>query len=69
MWKGLIPAVLTCTLAIAAQAPPDLGKIGPQVGARVADFSLIDQFGATRSLRSLAGKNGLMLVFFRSADW
>ena len=51
------------------QAQPDVQKIGPQVGERVPDFSLVDQSGATRTLSSLAGKNGLMLVFFRSADW
>jgi peroxiredoxin len=56
-------------LAMGAQAPPDVQQMGPQVGERVPDFSLVDQNGATRTLRSVAGKNGTMLVFFRSADW
>ncbi len=42
---------------------------GPAVGAQVPDFALPDQDGHTRSLRSLMGSKGLMLVFFRSADW
>ena len=49
--------------------PPDVQKLGPQVGARVPDFSLPDQHGQTRTLQSLMGPKGLMLVFFRSADW
>lgn len=56
-------------LAVGAQAPPDVQKMGPQVGERAPDFSLVDQNGATRTLRSVGGKNGTMLVFFRSADW
>ena len=49
--------------------PPDVQKLGPQVGARVPDFSLPDQHGQTRTLQSLMGPKGLMLVFNRSADW
>ena len=49
--------------------PPDVLKLGPQVGARVPDFSLPDQRGQMRTLQSLMGPKGLMLVFYRSADW
>jgi hypothetical protein len=42
---------------------------GPAVGSRVPDFTLPDQNGQARSLHSLMGPKGLMLVFFRSADW
>ncbi|MEW6321404.1 MAG: hypothetical protein AB1635_09980 [Acidobacteriota bacterium] len=53
-----------------AQAPPvDTSRLGPQVGARIPDFSGVDQAGRTQTLQSAAGPNGLMLVFFRSADW
>jgi cytochrome oxidase Cu insertion factor (SCO1/SenC/PrrC family) len=52
------------------QAPlPDVQKLGPQVGGRVPDFTLLDQKGQSRTLASLMGPKGLMLVFFRSADW
>ncbi len=50
-------------------ALPDVQKLGPQVGSRVPDFTLTDQRGQPRTLASLMGPNGLMLVFFRSADW
>jgi len=42
---------------------------GPAVGAHAPDFRLSDQNGRERDLRSLSGRKGLMLVFFRSADW
>jgi cytochrome oxidase Cu insertion factor (SCO1/SenC/PrrC family) len=50
-------------------APPDLQTIGPQVGVKVPSFTLPDQDGQPRSLESLLGPKGAMLVFFRSADW
>jgi cytochrome oxidase Cu insertion factor (SCO1/SenC/PrrC family) len=50
-------------------ALPDVQKLGPQVGARVPEFTLQDQDGRSRTLQSLMGRNGLMLVFYRSADW
>jgi peroxiredoxin len=42
---------------------------GPDVGARIPSFRLPDQTGTAQTLESLKGPNGLMLVFYRSADW
>ena len=42
---------------------------GPEVGAKIPDFSLPDQSGQTRNFAALKGPKGLVLVFFRSADW
>jgi hypothetical protein len=39
------------------------------VGERIPDFMLDDQFGNTWTRESMAGSNGTMLVFIRSADW
>ena len=47
----------------------DVSKLGPQVGQRIPDFSLQDQAGKTWTQRSIMGRNGAMLVFYRSADW
>ena len=47
----------------------DVTRLGPQVGEKVPDFSLPDQHGQTRTLASLMGPKGLVLVFNRSADW
>jgi cytochrome oxidase Cu insertion factor (SCO1/SenC/PrrC family) len=47
----------------------DVETLGPKVGASLPDFSLRDQDGMVRSLKSLLGVNGAVIVFFRSADW
>ena len=47
----------------------DVDRFGPQVGETVPPFSLADQHGAGRDLKSLMGPGGLMLVFSRSAGW
>ena len=60
---------LAIFLGVLAAQAPDVQKIGPPIGARVPAFSLSDQFDRTQTLQSLTKKNGLMLVFFRSADW
>ena len=68
-------AVFAGRPAAARQAPSstrtkvDVSKLGPQVGERVPDFSLKDQNGKTRTLASIMGSKGAMLVFLRSADW
>jgi peroxiredoxin len=48
---------------------PDPHTLGPRIGERVPDFTLTDQQGRSHALTSLMGPKGLMLVFFRSADW
>jgi peroxiredoxin len=47
----------------------DASQIGLSAGAPAPDFSLPDQAGRSRDFASLAGPRGLVLVFFRSADW
>ena len=44
-------------------------SLGPQVGEQVPGFSLPDQNGQIRTLESILGPNGAMLLFYRSADW
>ena len=60
-------------LLIAAQAVvperPDPMRLGPSVGQPLPGFEARDQTGASRNLASLKGPKGLVLVFFRSADW
>jgi hypothetical protein len=62
-----------CALAVASpvagQSTVDVNALGPKVGARAIDFRLVDQSGQPRTLDSVAGPKGTMLVFFRSADW
>jgi len=42
---------------------------GLKVGEKIPEFALPDQTGRDRSFRDLAGSDGLLLVFSRSADW
>jgi peroxiredoxin len=42
---------------------------GPNVGERVPDFRLQDQNGNEKTLASIMGPKGALLVFYRSADW
>jgi hypothetical protein len=42
---------------------------GPEIGEKVPDFSLADQYGKPRALGDLMGRDGLLLVFSRSALW
>src|SRR5260370_29641061 len=44
-------------------------KIGPAVGEKAPTFSIRDQFGRVQTLEILKGRNGTVLLFFRSADW
>lgn len=59
-------AVLFLGLSLAAQAQ----ELGPRIGTKVPDIGTPpDQSGMQRSLSSLMGEKGLVLFFFRSADW
>ncbi len=74
MGIGLMSALAFLTVGRLGAQPPaapaiEVETLGPQVGAMVPDFALPDQHGATRSLKSLMGPKGAILVFFRSADW
>ena len=62
----LLPLLITGPAVLRAQV-----KIatGPAVGTKVPDFEAVDQNGVSRSLKSIMGPKGAMVVFFRSADW
>jgi hypothetical protein len=42
---------------------------GLPVGGRMASFELPDQDGKLRTLGSLLGPKGAIILFYRSADW
>jgi hypothetical protein len=60
---GLVPAVLSAQ----PQAKP-LGT-GPDVGQRIPAFEVVDHSGRSQTFESLKGPKGLLLLFYRSADW
>jgi peroxiredoxin len=61
----MAPVILV--LASAAQKPvrPDTLK----VGKHIPDFHAVDQFGKDRRFGDLVGPKGLVLFFYKSADW
>ena len=69
MRRMLFAIAVVSVLAAWPHAQTSLATLGPQVGQRAIDFSLPDQQDRVRTLKSLAGPKGTMLVFFRSADW
>jgi hypothetical protein len=44
-------------------------SIGLAVGEKAPPFAVRDQFGRVETLETLKGRNGTVLLFFRSADW
>lgn len=63
--------VYACSfLAVAVlAAQTDVSSLGPQVGSVIPAFSGVDQLGRTQTLDSVMGREGAMVVFYRSADW
>jgi peroxiredoxin len=68
---GLIVAL--AGLLSGPSAAEDLGPakdLGPPVGTKAPDIGKrLDQTGMPRTLGDVMGPNGLVLMFFRSADW
>jgi hypothetical protein len=70
---------LFALVSFAAQNPPnsaairhllaDASSIGLGTGVAAPPFTLNDQNGRAQNLETLSGPSGLVLVFFRSADW
>ena len=69
LWALILSGMLQPMAQERGRERIDVSKLGPQVGERVPDFSLVDQVGRARNLQSIMGRRGAMLVFVRSADW
>ena len=73
LFAGFLVGTVAVLLSGAAEAqtlePIDVSALGPQVGEAVPDFALPDQTGTIRTLDSIMGERGAMIVFHRSADW
>lgn len=63
MMRALAPLVALMVIAAPVQAAPVVG------GQLAAGFQPTDAAGTPRSLASLSGPSGLVLVFSRSAGW
>ncbi len=67
----LLASLLLAAAQALAVAPerPDPMQLGPRIGQALPAFEAPDQDGRQRGFTSLKGPKGLVLVFFRSADW
>jgi peroxiredoxin len=64
------PLLLLCAITFAFQpGSPGEDIIGLQPGVKAPQIALPDQTGKPQSFNTLTGPNGLLLLFFRSADW
>jgi peroxiredoxin len=65
-WVAALMVLIGGSFAVTASAEdlgPPIGIVAPDIGTR------LDQTGKPRTLADVMGKNGLVLMFFRSADW
>ena len=66
----LLAHMIAAMLLMTGFGPAAQGQgAGPDVGAQAPSFQATDQSGKNRSFDDLSGENGLLLLFFRSADW
>lgn len=61
--------LLTVAAVLAVPALAASIKVGPQVGSKAPPITATTLAGKPAAMASMAGKNGLVLVFFRSAEW
>ncbi len=61
--------VVAAAFGLIAAAPPPAYDIGPAVGATIPALLVTDAAGKPQTLKSVSGRNGTVLMFFRSAKW
>lgn len=54
---------------LSAQSESKPLSTGPAVGNKIPPFEAVDQTGRRQTFETLRGPNGLLLLFYRSADW
>jgi hypothetical protein len=69
---GLVKLLLILALSLSLSQPSTVQAqetSKKEVGMSAPAFHARDQFGKDQSLSSLMGPKGLVILFFRSADW
>jgi peroxiredoxin len=69
--SAVLPLVLTVVLCPQAARPQYKSEANSilSIGKKIPLLSGADQFGHERSFENLKGPNGLVILFYRSADW
>ena len=62
----LLTTLLTAQNALAAQKSL---PIGPEVGSKAPSISVLNNKNKQETIHSLSAEKGLIILFFRSADW
>jgi hypothetical protein len=63
---SFVALFLVSSIHFAQTTPFD---VGIKVGQKIPSFRLQDQKGIAQEFASLKGSKGVVLLFFRSADW
>lgn len=69
MWRWMVAGTLAAMAPFAFANPEYVELWGPTVGADAPLLAADDQDGNRQTLGTLAGPNGLLVVFSRSVDW
>lgn len=62
----LLSLLITANNAFSAQ---ETLSVGPNVGSKAPMLSTVNVQGDAQSIKQLSGDKGLVILFFRSADW
>jgi peroxiredoxin len=65
----MLAGFMLAGLALAVNAVAAPIDIGPPVGAKAPPLHATDSAGKPVALRAVSGRNGVVLLFFRSAKW
>lgn len=66
----IVTAILLLTVFAQCHASEKIAiEIGPKIGENAPKITVIDEQGSRQTIQSLSKEKGLILVFFRSADW
>ena len=56
-------------VSVNIQAKPSIKDAGTPINEQVPEITVLDIAGNKQTIKQLSGEKGLVLVFFRSADW
>jgi len=71
MMRGWIVFMFVCCAGVRAQATDNAyaSGWGPALHTAAPAINAPDQHGEMQTFKTLVGRNGLLLLFVRSADW